>query len=92
MPESYVDPAPTDEEIDQLIATWDANVPADYRGLLESPSLTKLSQTGEEYNGRWVWDDRNKQYIDRRTGRPLSQTELHRIFSGFVRSYTRRRG
>lgn len=92
MPESYVDPAPANEDVDHLVATWDANAPEDYRGLLEAPSLTKLSQTGEDYAGRWVWDDRKGQYIDRKTGRPLSNADLHRVFSAFVESFTRRRG
>lgn len=92
VPESYVDPAPTSTEIDQLVATWNSNVPAEYRDLLEAPSLTKLSLTGEKYNGRWVWDDKNKKYIDRKTGKPMSRAEMHAVFSSFVRSYTRRRG
>lgn len=89
---SYVDPAPTNEEVDSLIAVWNANVPPEYRGMLEAPSLTMLASTDSKYTGRWVWDDQNKAYIDRKTGSTVTTQKLHQIFSGFIRSYTSRRG
>lgn len=88
--ESYIDPAPTVEETDAMVMLWDQYAPAKYKGLLRAQNKRLLEQTGEKPVGNWLWDDKTKQYIEVRTGRPLSRMELHRALSAFTEQFASR--
>lgn len=85
--DTYVDPAPTAEEANELVVLWDMYTPARYRGLLRAQNKSVLEQTDKKPIGRFVWDDTTRHYIEVKTGRVISRMELHRVLSQFVKSY-----
>ena len=91
IPDTYIDPAPNEEEMDRLVELWNIYAPRQYRGLLEAKSKTLLEQTEEKFNGPFIWDDIQKKYVETKTGRVISRQELHQAFSAFVRNYANRR-
>lgn len=88
--ETYLDPAPTEDEVNALVVLWDLYAPMQYMGLLRAQNKSVLEQTGSKPTGRWIWDDTKKQYIEVSTGRTLSRMELHRAFSAFSQAYASR--
>ena len=68
-PVKNIDP-PSEQEIDELIAAWDANAPLFYRGLLSAGSPSS----------RFDYDRANMVYIVRETGRRLSRDEVNAVF------------
>lgn len=88
--DSYVEPPPNQEELDQLVALWDLHAPTAYKGLLKAKSKTLLEQTKQPYKGRFIWDDTTKHYVEVGTGRVLSRVEIHKAFSQFVENYSSR--
>lgn len=71
---------PSEEEIDKYIASWNANCPPYFRGLLESQSANDPGATS-----RFVYDRTRMRYIHRKTGRVIPQGEINRAFIEYGR-------
>jgi len=68
-------PAPTEAEIDLMIANWDAYAPAKYRGMLAAkPVGTK--------GARWFWDSVRRRYISK-SGRVVTPKELRSAYLAY---------
>jgi len=86
--DDYIDPPPTEDEVNALVALWDQYVDKRYRGLLRAQNKGVMEQTKQEVTSRFLWDDQTGQYIEVATGRRLSRRELHRAFSEFINAYS----
>jgi hypothetical protein len=70
-------PAPSQAEIDLIIANWNAYAPAKYRGMLEArPVGTKDSKA------RWFYDAQRQRYISR-AGHVVSPRELNEVYLAY---------
>jgi hypothetical protein len=68
--------APTQSEIDLMIANWDAYAPAKYRGLLAArPVGTK--------GARWFWDSARRRYISAKSGHVVTPKELRAAYLAY---------
>ncbi len=76
--------APTDVEVNAYDAIWDANAPAQYRGILRAKSKSLLTE-GEIPESGWIWDDADGVYIHARTGRRVTRAQAHQALSEFVK-------
>jgi len=70
---------PSEQELDELAALWDATVDAKYKGLLDAQPLGTPNATA-----RFLYDRANMRYIDRATGRILTRQEVKAAFNQFV--------
>jgi hypothetical protein len=73
-------PAPTEAEIDLMIANWDAYAPAKYRGLLAARPVGT-----DDPKARWFYDDKRRRYISR-SGRVVSPQELRLAFLAYQKA------
>ena len=78
--------APTEVEVNAFDAIWDANAPAQYRGILRAKSKSLLAD-GEIPESGWIWDDADGVYIHAQTGRRVTRKEAHQALSSFVERY-----
>ena len=76
--------APTEADVSAYDAIWDANAPAQYRGILRAKSKSLLTE-GEIPESGWIWDDANSVYIHAKTGRRVTRKQAHQALSEFVK-------
>lgn len=86
--DDYIDPPPTEDEVNALVALWDQYANKRYKGLLRAQNKSMMEQTNQPITERFVWDDQRGNYIEVATSRRLSRLELHRAFSEFVNAYS----
>lgn len=71
---------PSTEEIDALIARWDANCQPYYRGLLRSqPKGTKGATS------KFLFDKQTGIYYERKSGRKLTRKEITDAHTSYLR-------
>jgi hypothetical protein len=73
-------PAPTEAEIDLMVANWDSYAPAKYRGMLSA----KLVGT-DDPKARWFYDTNRGRYISR-AGHVVTPKELRSAYLAFKRA------
>lgn len=66
---------PSEEEVNKVIARWNANCPPFYVGLLEAQSINEKNPTA-----RFLYDRAKMQYTHRKSGRVLSASEIRKAF------------
>lgn len=66
---------PSQQEQDAVIASWNANCPLFYVGLMEADSIDSKNS-----KARFLYDKLNLRYVHRKTGRVLTQHEVNRAF------------
>ena len=71
-------PAPTQTEIDLMIANWDAYAPAKYRGML---AAQPVGTTG----AKWFWDVQRRRYISK-SGRVITPKELNAAYLAYQKA------
>jgi hypothetical protein len=69
---------PTIDEMNIIVAKWDANCPPYYKGLMETQPVTMANPTA-----KFLWDKTTMHYIDRRTGRVLTRKEIKDAFIAY---------
>lgn len=87
--DTFVEPAPTEEEITNLLFLWDTYAPPQYKGLLAARHTGVIAQTGER-PGRFVYDDDRQCLVEVETGRVISRNEVRLAYQQFVRNYANR--
>jgi hypothetical protein len=77
-------PAPSQTELDLLIANWNAYAPPKYRGMLEAkPAGT------DDPKARWFYNPIRRCYISR-AGRIVTAEELRKAFLAFQETMSKR--
>jgi len=71
-------PPPTQDEINIIIAKWNANCPPAYVGLMEAQLITEPNPTA-----KFLYDKAKMIYIHRKTGAVLTRKEVNEAFLYF---------
>lgn len=88
--DDYIDPAPTTDEVNSLVALWDLYAPPKYIGLMRAQNKDVLEQTKQKPIGRFIWDAKARHYIEVKTGHVITRRELHAAYSEFTRAFASR--
>jgi hypothetical protein len=70
-------PAPTQAELDLIIANWNAYAPAKYRGLMEARPVGT-----DDPKARWFYDAQRRRYISK-SGHVVSPDELNKAYLAY---------
>jgi hypothetical protein len=78
-------PAPTQQELDLLIANWNAYAPPKYRGMLEARPVGT-----DDPKALWFYNPIRRRYIHARNGRIVTVDELRKAFLSFQDAMSKR--